>query len=371
MDKICASATENNLAMAGRLVNNPELERRLTLRYIPTPCDELNQGLGGGIPISRITTVAGAPDSGKTGLMLETIAKNQKADPNFYVIWIETENSLDKLSIVNTYKVDPARFYFQLQTRSAAAEGIGDLIETCVGSDASPDMVVINSLKMLVPKTEMGKSMTKVSVAEQARFNSNLMKKLVTLFSENECALVLIQDLSTNIGQMFGDPLQVCGGQSIRYNSSIMLDLRKLSIQETDPIKRDEGLKIKASIKKNHCITDRFPYVSVEYFVEFGKGIEKNIALLHKLIDNNLLISKGAWIRRFDADGIEMPDYVWNGKTAFKRDMDAHPEKFAELKELVANSMIERLSEKEIEAIENLAVADEVAVLENEGQLSA
>lgn len=365
MDKLCEQATKNGLALAGR-ITNPEVAKRLELRYIPTPSPDINRAVGGGLPITRATIIAGAPDSGKTGLVLETIACNQKVDPDFVAVWIETEHSIDQKTLVNTYHIDLNRFIVFFQNSTSAAEGIGDLLATILRSDVNPNIVVINSLKMLVPQDEIGKPMTKETIGKQARLNSALMKKLIPMFSESNAAFVMIQDLTTEIGKMYGDPLGIAGGWAIRYASSLTLDLRKLSIQDSDPIKRDEGLKIKLSVKKNHCITDRYPYVAVEYFVEFGHGIEKMLPVLAALIDMGAIEKAGAWLRMRDANGELMPDWSWNGKAAYKADMVAHPEKFDTLLKMAESKIITQLSDEEVKEIEQQEALDANAVKEDD-----
>lgn len=367
LDSLCKTVSGSGQAGAGRLSVNSEMAKHLTIDYIPTPSADINFAMGGGFPRQRLTIVSGTEDSGKTGLVLETIAKMQQADPDFIALWIESEYSLDTKTLQDTYHIDLDRFFFVTQNYENAAEGIGNTIEAFLRSSAKIDMICINSLKMLIPKTEIDKRMEQVSVAEQARFNSRLMKKIIPLISDNNCAVVAIQQLSTMIGTMNRDPLMLCGGIAIRYNAALILDLRKRSLQESDPISKTEGIKVCLKIKKNHCITDRFPYLETIYYVEFGKGIEQILSLLNQLIDKGKLVQKGAWIYQYKDSITSEVAEKWNGRNAFKADMEANPEKLIKLKKMLSPN-VEVMGDKEVEALERLdqEVADAYETEESE-----
>ena len=358
LDKICSEATKNGMALAGRIDTTPEIAERLTLKYIPTPSEDINMLVGGGIPRGKLTVVSGMPDSGKTSILLETISKNMKKDLNMVCVWIESENSIDKDTILKLHKIDSSRFYFIAQDKKYSAEGIGDLLTNLLSSDLKPDMVVINSLKMLTTKNETDRSLSKQSMAEQARFNSRLMNKLVPLLAESNCALAIVQPLSTSLTVLMGDPYMLAGGLAIRYAASMIWEFRKQSVLDSDPIGKEEGMKIKMFCRKNHCLTDRFPYGSVIYYVEYGRGIEQTLSLLKLLIDNNVLVQRGAWIYLLDEKGEKQDEWSWNSKAMFKQDMDANPEKLETLRGLLngANMIINATDEEiaEIEAEEQL-----------------
>lgn len=242
---------------------------------------------------------------------------------------MESESSLESNYLFNTFGIDPERFYYLEHDRKNAAEGILDALESVIGTGAV-DMVVINSLKCLVPRDEMGKSIGDNIVAMQARMNARLMRKITALVAEYNVAFVIVTHLSTEIGNtMSRDPYNIAGGQAIRYASVLTVDLRKKSIQESDPISRDEGMKIAVTVKKNHCVPDRNPYLKTEYFVEYGKGVEQNLSLLKKCIDQEVLIQKGSWIREVDSKG-EVVEFNgqkcnWQGKAAFKAYIESSP----------------------------------------------
>lgn len=353
LDKIAGKINETaGKKIIGRIGNDAEILEKLTIKFVATPSLDLNDAVGGGFPKSRTSIVAGLSDSGKTGLLLETIGKNQAADPDFVAGWLESEKSISK-KMLDMYGIDPARFFYMEVDRKDGAEGALDKVEGTLGAGVL-DMFVINSLKCLVPSSELNKSMKEFSVAAQARMNSQMIKKFTSLVAEHETAFVLIQHLTTMIGTMSRDPMEISGGHAIRYASALTLDLRKQSIQESDPIERTEGMKVGVTVKKNHCVCDRFPYVKMSYFAIYNEGIEQVLTTLDKAVEQGVLTKKGSWIYWLNADGTNR--HGWQGKSAYRTFMRANPEVFAELKSLVRGDFVlvdgEELAEIQAEELE-------------------
>lgn len=158
LDKVAENVNKKHgKKIVGRIGRDPEIMERLEIKFIPTPSLNVNEATGGGFPRRRMTIVAGLPDSGKTSLCLETIALNQKKDPNFVAGWLESENSLQKEYVCETFGIDPDRFFFIEHDRDGAGERALDLVEAVLATGAI-DMFVINSLKALVPSEEFKKS---------------------------------------------------------------------------------------------------------------------------------------------------------------------------------------------------------------------
>lgn len=343
--------------VCGRIGTNPEILEKLTIKFIPTPSPALNAAMGGGFPIGKTSIVSGNEDSGKTSLVLETIAKSMKENPDFIAGWLESEDSLEKDYICKTFGIDPERFFLVEHDIESGGEGALQKLEAIIGMGVL-DLVCINSLKCLVPKSELDGDIIKDTIALQARLNAKMVRRFTGLVQENDTAFILISHLTTNIGQMHGDPLTLSGGRAIKYASMLTLDLRKQAIQESDPIARDEGLKIKATIRKNHCVPHRNPYVSAEYFIVFGEGIEQYLETLGVAIENGVLEKKGAWIRDIDPETMDprvLPDGTvlkWQGKVAFKEYCKLNDAYFKEIQARIAGDYFENLTEEEVNAIE-------------------
>lgn len=364
---------QNGEVVCGRVGRNEELKKRITVEFIETPSLNLNYAMGGGFAKGRITIVAGQPDSGKTFLLLETIAKKQKEDPEFIAGWLESEGSLSA-SDLEQMGIDTDRFYYDTVKREEGAEIALNKVESVV-IGGLVDMFVINSLKCLTPSEELQKGMEQMQVGLQARMNAKMMRKLTSAVTDNNVAFIMVQHLTTQIGSMSRDPLIVSGGQAIQYGASVILDLRKKSMSDADPFKKEEATKIGVTIKKNHVITDRFPYCKLEYYAVFGKGIDCYLEIAQLAIDAGILVKSGAFIKVPDENGNPkiLPDGTklqWQGNAKFKDYLIEHPEFFEELKSKLTGK-VELLTEDEaaefIEMDKNLEeIPDEELFIEAE-----
>lgn len=348
----------------GRLGRSEEIKDKLKIEYIPTPSKNVNDAIGGGFPRKRMTIVSGLPDSGKTSLLLESIAFNQSRSKDFIACWLESESSLELDYLVNTFHIDPDRFLYIEHDREGAGEAALEKIESVLAASVC-DMVVINSLKCLVPKEEMDASIAKSTIALQARMNARMARKFTSLVSESNAAFIVVAHLSTDIGTMARDNKIIAGGEAIKYASALTIDLRKRSIQESDPITALEGIKIGLTVKKNHCTPSVNPYLKTEYFAIFGQGIEQYLETLQNAINQGILTQNGAMIRDIDTETGEIrqwngQDLVWRGKNAYREFVKNNPDYFARLQDRVNGRTVE-MSESEVAA----AKAEENKIIED------
>lgn len=366
LDKLAdAYNKKKGFVAIGRLSENEELKDKLTTKFILTPSLNVNDAMGGGFPRGKTTIVSGDSDSGKTFLCLETIAMNMKADPNFVAGWLESEKSLN-IGDLEMFGIDPERFYYSEMFTKGGAEEALDLVENAIAS-GGVDMFVVNSLKCLVPKEELEKGMGDQQVGLQARMNSKMMRKLTTLIGEQEVAFVPIQHLTTQIGGvMMRDPKILAGGQQIRYNSQLILDLRKKSIGEGDPVSREEGIKIGVTVKKNHVITNKFPYRKTDYYAIFGEGIEVYLEALDLAVTEGFINKNGGWLSMIDPETGDIAldkngdPLKWNGKAKFRAYCIENPDFFNNLKAQLSG-MSENVSGEELEKIKEEEEADKKA----------
>ncbi len=300
----------------------------------------------------------------KTSLLLETIAYNQKK-PEFIACWLESESSLELDYLVNTFHIDPDRFLYIEHDREGAGEAALEKIESVLAASVC-DMVVINSLKCLVPKEEVDASIAKSTIALQARMNAKMARKFTSLVAESNAAFVVVTHLSTDIGNVMArDNKIIAGGEAIKYASALTIDLRKRSIQDSDPITALEGIKIGLTVKKNHCTPSVNPYLKTEYFAIFGQGIEQYLETLQNAINQGILTQNGAMIRDIDTETGEIrqwngQDLVWRGKNAYREFVKNNPDYFANLQDRV-NGRIVEMSEAEVAA----AKAEENKIIED------
>lgn len=175
-------------------------------------------------------------------------------------------------------------------------------------------------------------------------------------------------------------PLVLAGGRAIRYSSMLTLDIRKRSIQEADPVSRDEGMKIGVTINKNHCRQDRMPYLKTEYFVVYGQGTERSIEIIELAEKCGILTKKGSWYREYsgetDSKGNPMERILsdgtkaaWNGMKNTRAYILSHPEYFDYLVNKVENFGqidVETLSEEEIQRLEEEHKLEEASASEQD-----
>lgn len=359
--KMLKNITDNMNKKAGEMIvgfaSDKEMKEKLTITYIPFPSHRVNAAIGGGLPIGKITQITGEQDSGKTVGLLELIADEQKRNPDFIAAWLETENSLND-DHFELFGIDRSRFLVIPYEDGGAGEECVEQIRAFISSNAV-DMVVINSIKALIPSAEFSKDLKTQSIGTHARFVSRVVGILNPLISKNKVALVIVNHLTTEIGKMHGDPLVTASGRALKYYSMLTLDYRKKSILENDPIigKKEDFMKVGVSVRKNHCMVVRNPYVKCDFFVEYGKGTDKVGEIIEVAIKSNILSQVGAWIREYDKDGEEriLPDGTkarWNGIKAFKKYVIETPDylKYPESK-IHGNIEVEDMSDEEVKDI--------------------
>ena len=201
-------------------------------------------------------------------------------------------------------------------------------------------------------------------MALQARLNAKFMRVIIPTIATSGSALVCIQHYTTNIGG-YGDSKMIAGGKSIKYHNMLTLELKKGFIDAKHPLHavKDQYLPVKVNITKNHCVTDRNVYVTTDYVVKIGKGIDTTQEIFEVVFDKGIVVKNGGWIREYEQgkepvkgnerileDGTKAS---WNGMAKFVDYVNTHPEYYEYLRDRVEASDIqaESLSEEEIEAI--------------------
>ena len=163
-------------------------------------------------------------------------------------------------------------------------------------------------------------------------------------------------------------PFVISGGHAIQYWSALTVDFRKKSIAPGDPIEKEAGMKICATVKKNHCVPSRNPYVKVEYYVIYGKGIEQIMSSIDPAIAAGILESHGAWLSWIDHETGEIIEkFPSRGK--FREYMDANPDAWERFSaQLSGNIKVHDLSEDEMDAVKaDEKVLDEIATEQEDG----
>jgi len=369
IDKIANDINEKNgKKIVGRIGADPDILDKLSIKFIPSNSSDFNRATGGGYPRSRCVVISGPEDSGKTSRVLEDIGYNMSIDPEFVACWIESEKSLEKNFVCETFHIDPDRFVFIEYEPERGAEGILDMLYGFMTA-VKFDIVCINSLKCLVPKKILEDDFDQATPAVAARLNSLMVQKFTALVADSEASFILITHTYTSIGG-YGSPQVISGGRAIRYWAALTMLFSKTKIDEKkDPIGKDEGVHIGVKVNKNHCTPDRNPYVQFDYFAMFGKGTEQYLSKMNAFCDAGIMENNKGNIKIFDTNG----DEIWStrGKNNYREYMINNPEFFKSLVERLENggSTVKSMSDKEIDEAKKLEEEDKVASEELQSQV--
>jgi recombination protein RecA len=251
---------------------------------IPTGALSLDYALGiGGIPRGRVTEVYGPESSGKTTLCLHIIAEAQKTGG--LAAFIDAEHALD-VNYAKRLGVDTPNL---LLSQPDFGEQALEITDTLVRSNAL-DIIVIDSVAALVPRSEIEGEMGDATMAVQARLMSQALRKLTGAISKSKTAVVFINQLRSKIGVMFGNPETTTGGNALKFYASLRMDIRRIAaIKEGNEV---VGNRTKVKIVKSKVAP---PFKEVEFDILYNEGISKTGDLLDLAVNFNIVKKSGAW----------------------------------------------------------------------------
>ncbi len=263
-----------------RLGDKPAVQ----LDVIPTGALSLDLALGvGGIPRGRIIEIYGPESSGKTTLAMSICAQAQKKGGVAAII--DAEHALDpvyaKAIGVNTDDLLVA----QPDTGEQALEICEQLVRS-----AAVDVVVIDSVAALVPKAEIEGEMGDQLPGLQARLMSQALRKLTGIVSKTNTVVIFINQIRYKIGVMYGSPETTSGGNSLKFYSSVRMDIRRV-----ETIKREGeqvGNHVKVKIVKNKVAP---PFKQAEFDIIFGKGVDSDGCIFDAAVALGIVVKAGAW----------------------------------------------------------------------------
>src|SRR5574344_567905 len=293
---------------------------RIQVEVIPTGSLGLDRALGvGGLPRGRIIEIYGPESSGKTTLAISAIAEAQKLGG--VAAFIDAEHAFDAVYAQNL-GVDVDNLYMsQPDNGEQALEIAGNLI-----ASGAIDIIVIDSVAALTPKSEIEGEMGDSKMGLQARLMSQAMRKLTSTISKTNCCCIFINQLREKIGVMFGNPETTTGGNALKFYSSVRLDIRRVSaLKDGDT---NVGNHVRVKVVKNKVAP---PFHQAEFDLMFGKGISLSGEIVDLAVEKNIIKKSGSWFSYGDTK-------LGQGRDAVKQLMEDNPELMAEIEGQIRES---------------------------------
>nr|MBP3725199.1 recombinase RecA [Campylobacter sp.] len=297
------------------------------IESIPTGSIGLDIALGvGGIPKGRIIEVYGPESSGKTTLTLHLIAECQKSGG--VCAFVDAEHALDPVYAKNL-GVDTDNLYI---SQPDFGEQALDVVETLARSGAI-DLIVIDSVAALTPKSEIDGDMGDQHVGLQARLMSQALRKLTGIVHKMNTTIVFINQIRMKIGMTgYGTPETTTGGNALKFYSSVRLDVRRIATlkQSEEPI----GNRVKVKVVKNKVAP---PFKQAEFDVMFGEGISKEGEIVDYGVKLDVIDKSGAW---FSYGSKKLAQGRENTKALLKEDKKLSDEITAKIREQMGDGNI-------------------------------
>ena len=292
------------------------------MEVIPTGSLGLDVALGvGGYPKGRVVEIYGPESSGKTTLTLHAIAEAQKAGG--IAAFIDAEHAFDRFYAQNL-GVDIDNLIISQPDNGEQALEIADNL---VRSGAI-DMIVIDSVAALTPKSEIEGEMGDSKMGLHARLMSQALRKLTGSISKTNCTMIFINQLREKIGVMFGNPETTTGGNALKFYASVRLDIRRSTqIKDTDGTVR--GNKTRVKVVKNKVAP---PFKLVEFDIMYGEGVSKVGEILDLAVDFEIIKKSGSW---FSYDETKLGQ----GRDAVKQMIKDNPDLMDELEEKIKTAI--------------------------------
>jgi recombination protein RecA len=292
----------------GSIMRLGKNDKSMEIETISTGSLGLDIALGvGGLPRGRVVEIYGPESSGKTTLALHTVAEAQKKGG--ICAFVDAEHALDpvyarKLGV----NVDDL-----LISQPDHGEQALEIADTLVRSGAI-DVLVIDSVAALVPRSELEGEMGDVQPGSQARLMSQALRKLTATINKSNTMVIFINQIRMKIGVMYGSPETTTGGNALKFYASVRLDIRRIGVIKD----RDEvtGNQTRVKVVKNKLAP---PFKQVEFDIMYGEGVSKMGEIIDLGVKAGVVEKSGAW---FSYDSQRIGQGRENAKTFLRNNPD-------------------------------------------------
>lgn len=287
----------------------------------------------GGLPRGRIIEIYGPESSGKTTLALHCIAEAQKLGGD--AAFVDAEHALDPVYAANLgVDVDSL-----IVSQPDFGEQALEITEQLVSSGAV-DIVAVDSVAALVPKSEIEGDMGDSHVGQHARLMSQALRILAGTINKTNCIVIFINQLREKIGVMYGNPEVTTGGRALKFYSSMRIDVRKIE-QLKGAGSEFIGSRTRAKIVKNKVAP---PFKSAEFDIMYGEGISKVGEILDMAVQYDIVHKGGSWFSYGDRR-------LGQGRDNVKEIIKNEPELAAELEQKIKDKIAEDIEKAKEERV--------------------
>ena len=296
------------------------------IESISTGSISLDHALGvGGLPTGRVIEIYGPESSGKTTLALHAIAQAQMNGG--IAAFIDAEHAFDR-HYAQKLGIDIENL---LVSQPDNGEQALEIVDNLIRSGAI-DIIVIDSVAALTPRSEIEGEMGDSKMGLQARLMSQALRKLTSTISKTNTCCIFINQLREKIGVMFGNPETTTGGNALKFYSSVRIDIRRMNqIKEGENI---TGNRVRVKIVKNKVAP---PFRKAEFDIVYGEGISKYGEIIDLGVDNTIIKKSGSWFSYGDTK-------LGQGRDAVKNLLKDNPELADELEAKILEAMVAKES---------------------------
>jgi recombination protein RecA len=290
--------------------------------FIPTGSIGLDAALGvGGFPRGRVIEIYGPESSGKTTLALHAIAEAQKRGG--IAAFIDAEHAFDRF-YAEKLGIDIDNL---LISQPDHGEQALEIVDNLIRSGAI-DIIVIDSVAALTPKSEIEGEMGESKMGLQARLMSQALRKLTATIGRTGSCCIFINQLREKIGIMFGNPETTTGGNALKFYASVRIDIRKVNqIKEGE---ESTGNRVKVKVVKNKVAP---PFKKAEFDIMYGQGISRVGEIIDLGSDFGIIKKSGSWFSYGETK-------LGQGRDAVKKLLVDNPELAEELEGKIREKLL-------------------------------